>query len=106
MGEVVKLGHQSRYVVAAEDGVILDGSGVSATFPQDDGPGCLHEDLLEKSIKTEGEATRAPPKPASYILNLQALSPELTFYDSTQWKAAQFLKPEKLLRAKFDLNLS
>ena len=46
------------------------------------------------------------PAPSSdFALDVQAIAPELTFYDSTKWPSGTLLRPEKLLRLKLDLNL-
>ena len=50
-----------------------------------------------------GPAEAAPA--SDFALDVQAIAPELTFYDSTKWPSGTLLRPEKLLRLKLDVNL-
>eukprot|EP00897_Mesotaenium_endlicherianum_P008373 jgi/Mesen1/7564/ME000392S06833 len=99
LDECVQLGTGSSYTASEEDGVVLDGSGVSA---EEAG---LQGAASSAPSDAPHDDAKADAPPQNFAVDIQAVAPELTFYDSTKWPVGLNVRPEKLLRAKMDVNL-
>eukprot|EP00250_Pteridium_aquilinum_P021886 c25256_g1_i1 orf=924-13886(-) len=103
--DFIQLHSRSSYTISIENGVVLDGSTL-------DSYGYLaSEDSLGQSqaraVTTSNSSTSdlASSSTMNFFLELQAVAPELTFYDSERESYASSQRQEKLLRLKMDLNL-
>ncbi|KAI5061209.1 hypothetical protein GOP47_0023714 [Adiantum capillus-veneris] len=102
--DCVQLHSHSSYSVFRDDGVFLD----EATTNYDaDVPSQDSDVQSGTTIKPASSSTNTPlsVEPMNFILELQAVAPELTFYDSERESYASSQRQEKLLRMKFDLNV-
>lgn len=102
--DCLQLQSGSSYSILAEDGVVLDGvtGDTNAFEPEPTLEGINPSINTSKNIST-GENNGDPVM--SFIIDVQAIAPELTFYDGEKWSYASMQRREKLLRAKMDLNL-
>ncbi|CAN6447305.1 unnamed protein product [Victoria cruziana] len=93
------LNNDSSYTVCKEDGVLvtyLDASDESSLQH-------LHDDSMK--ITTAAVATPNNSSPVNcFTFEAQVISPEFTFYDSTNISMNDSLQCEKFLRAKMDIN--
>ncbi|CAM8984893.1 unnamed protein product [Rhodiola kirilowii] len=85
----ISLGTNSGYSASADDKVILEGSEES---PQQSS---------EESLKTPSQSAAAVTS-TDLIIELQAIGPELTFYNTSKDIAESLILSNKLLHAQFD----
>lgn len=101
LGEQIYLSNDSSYSASVEDGVTFDVLNEEEySFDSDDTRNKGHR----PSVVSEEHGTNFNGA-NNFIIEVQAVAPELTFYDSTKWSSENILKGEKLLRAKLDINL-
>ncbi|KAG0559465.1 hypothetical protein KC19_10G107200 [Ceratodon purpureus] len=102
LSECVHLSSDSAYTASLDDGVILEGmdGNSSGRISIQAAP---HKDSLlsagGSSIKKSSEEQKATG--SNYVLDIQAVAPELTFYDSSKWPAGS-PRRERVLRANLD----
>eukprot|EP01018_Ginkgo_biloba_P025446 Gb_15429 [translate_table: standard] len=105
LGECIYLSSDSSYCASVEDGVLFD---VLSKVNEEEST------YNFEGISNEGQSSSLPAPEIhsnnfngvnNFIIEIQAVAPELTFYDSTKWSSENILKGEKLLRAKMDFNL-
>ncbi|KAL2636221.1 hypothetical protein R1flu_007700 [Riccia fluitans] len=93
----ISLGSNGSYIALEDNGVFLEGQ------PEKPPDTYSHRG----SVDTQEEhpsIDQADAKPiVETIFNLQAIAPELTFYDSTKRPANSVLVPERLLRARMNV---
>eukprot|EP00850_Spirogloea_muscicola_P018627 SM000173S02996 [mRNA] locus=s173:28246:52241:- [translate_table: standard] len=108
----VKLGSNSRYMALREDNVELLES--ASTHP--DGAE-IYSSLAVNNQGTEASASNitstepssaksSDQESANFVFDLQAVAPELTFYDGTKWPVSSGIHPDRLLRSRLDLNVT
>ncbi|KAL3679175.1 hypothetical protein R1sor_022131 [Riccia sorocarpa] len=98
LSKCVHLSSDSSYSAALEDGVILEGSEDSL------------EIMSSPTAVSRGKSLRLSTSQSAsvdsnFVLDVQAVCPELTFYDSTKWPAGSLAQRERLLRAKLSFNV-
>lgn len=101
LGEFIYLSNDSSYCASVEDGVIFDDLNDEECSFDSDG---IRNKGQRPSLVSEEQGTNFDGA-NNFIIEVQAVAPELTFYDSTKWSSENILEGEKLLRAKLDINL-
>ncbi|GBG70050.1 hypothetical protein CBR_g4878 [Chara braunii] len=96
LDKYIHLGSNSSYSAAAEDGVVT----MDPPFADDDEAGVevCSEDLKSGGVQNQEESS-------DFAIDVQAVAPELTFYDDTKWPEGSAFRPERLLRAKMDFHM-
>eukprot|EP00850_Spirogloea_muscicola_P005223 SM000023S07679 [mRNA] locus=s23:814661:836470:+ [translate_table: standard] len=108
----VKLGSNSRYMALKEDNVEL--LKTASTHPDGakiDSPLAVNKQGTEASASSitstePSSAKSTDQESANFVFDLQAVAPELTFYDGTKWPVSSGIHPDRLLRSRFDLNVT
>lgn len=100
--DCIKLHSHSSYSIRVEDGVVLDGSAVISFS---DSPSQATMEQSDTTAAGSGLSESSSTGAMNFILELQAVGPELTFYDSERDSYPSSQRQEKLLRLKIDLNL-
>ncbi|CAI5951576.1 unnamed protein product [Closterium sp. NIES-65] len=108
----VYLGCDSSFTADPEDGVIWRHTPLAPGPNAAGGAGSRESSGAEAGGAGVGGEAEVPPEQTSFSfdlqvrgLYLQAVGPELTFYDSTKWPAGIPFRPERILRASFDVSL-
>ncbi|CAM6102066.1 unnamed protein product [Calypogeia fissa] len=104
LSKAVHLSCDSSYSVTFDDGVVLEGSSDFydfATSPKS----CRRGSFSSVSPMRISTSQKDVSDINNFVLDVQAVSPELTFYDSTKWPSGTLSQREKLLRAKLSFNL-
>ncbi|XP_024542530.1 uncharacterized protein LOC9648284 isoform X1 [Selaginella moellendorffii] len=95
--ECIKLASGASYSFHEEDGVTFVSNEEKITTVVDGGSAT---DPGSPKLDDRGDSNQ------DFLLDVQIVAPELTFYDSTKWPSSTTLsRQEKLLRAKMDFNL-
>ncbi|CAN4121397.1 unnamed protein product [Withania somnifera] len=94
------LSNESSYLVCQEDGVDVM---ISASNSDNDESMKSMEEMLYNSDASDFDP-HGSSKIRSNSFEVQVVSPEFTFYDSSKSSLDEFAHGEKLLRAKMDLN--
>ncbi|CAM6084054.1 unnamed protein product [Calypogeia fissa] len=93
----ISLGNNSSYSALEEDGVFLEGQ------PEKQNDDSQKESVVDGQDENDSN-DQAHDEPASELMfDLQAVSPELTFYDSMTKVGDNALRPEKLLRMRMNV---
>ncbi|BBN04917.1 vacuolar protein sorting-associated protein 13A/C [Marchantia polymorpha subsp. ruderalis] len=94
----ISLGSNSSYSASEDDGVFLEGQ------PEKPAEASSYKESGVDAQDEHPSMDRADAKPiVEIIFNLQAIAPELTFYDSMKRPADSVLVPERLLRARMNV---
>ncbi|KAG0568137.1 hypothetical protein KC19_7G189300 [Ceratodon purpureus] len=102
LSDCVHLNTNSSYTASLDDGVILEGMGVDSSGGISIQAAPHKASLLSPSgspVKKSSDAQKATV--SNYVVDIQAVAPELTFYDSTKWPAGG-PRRERVLRANLD----
>ncbi|PTQ34792.1 hypothetical protein MARPO_0076s0036 [Marchantia polymorpha] len=99
LSKCIHLSSDSSYSAAHEDGVVLEGSEDSVDIFSSQKAGGRGKALRISSGQSDSSEDN------NFVLDVQAVSPELTFYDSTKWPSGSLAQRERLLRAKLSFNL-
>ncbi|KAL2613699.1 hypothetical protein R1flu_025391 [Riccia fluitans] len=98
LSKCVYLSSDSSYSAALEDGVILEGSEDSLEI-------MASPTAISRGKSLRISASQNASEDSNFVLDVQAVSPELTFYDSTKWPPGSLAQRERLLRAKLSFNV-
>ncbi|XP_078433928.1 calcium-dependent lipid-binding family protein isoform X2 [Wolffia australiana] len=93
------LGNDSSYSVSTDDGVQISVLEIDANIYEQQPHG-----IKNTSPDSDADKSIASHEIKSSSFEIQVLSPEFTFYDSTKLLVDDSVMVEKLLRAKFDLS--
>ncbi|XP_024384462.1 uncharacterized protein [Physcomitrium patens] len=102
LSECVHLSADSSYTASLDDGVILEGIGVDSSGGVSV-QAAPHTNSLLSPSKSSGKKSSEEQKTtvSNYVIDIQAVAPELTFYDSTKWPVGG-PRRERVLRANLD----
>ncbi|GJP54206.1 hypothetical protein CLOM_g13301 [Closterium sp. NIES-68] len=103
----VYLGCDSSFAAHPEDGVVWRHSPPAAGpwTPTAAGGGSTERSGADTGSTAGSGEAQAAAEQSSFSFDLQAVGPELTFYDSTKWPPGIPFRPERILRASFDVSL-
>ncbi|KAH9312827.1 hypothetical protein KI387_027862 [Taxus chinensis] len=104
LGECIYLSSNSSYCASPREGVLFDVENKDCQEENYSGSDGTKDEVQCSSLVSEKHGSESKGI-NNFIIEIQAVAPELTFYDSTKWSSENILTVEKLLRAKMDFNL-